>query len=53
MMQQLGPCGPISGAYPFFVVVMNVFQAVILAILAQRAIRKNREERNGNGASKQ
>lgn len=49
MMGLLGPCPPGAEWFPFFNAVLNVFQAVVLAIVAQRAVRKNREERNGNG----
>lgn len=30
---------------------LNVLQAVLLALVAQRAVRKNREEKNGSGPS--
>jgi len=43
-----GPCQATPVWMPAFNVLMNVFQAVVLALLAQRAVRKNREDRNGN-----
>lgn len=48
-MMQLQPCQPTSMAMHAFIVMMNVIQTVALAYVAQRALRKNKEERNGNG----
>lgn len=47
MMMEYGPCASAPMWLPALNVVMNCFQAVILALLAQRAVRKNREDRNG------
>ena len=44
-----GPCLNSTWWMPAFNALMNVFQAILLALVAQRAVRKNREERNGNG----
>ena len=49
MMQELGPCGPASTWLHVFIVTINAFQAVAIAYIAQRTVRKNRQERNGNG----
>jgi len=48
MMLEYGPCTAAPVWMPAFNVVMNVFQAIVLAVLAQRAVRKNREDRNGH-----
>jgi len=45
----IGQCQTTTNWFPAFNVVMNVFQAIVLALLAQRAVRKNREDRNGKG----
>lgn len=48
MMEAYGPCPPAAVWFPAFNVVMNVFQAIVLAVLAQRAVRKNREDAVAN-----
>lgn len=50
-MFEAGPCGPQSNALHVFLILMNTFQAVAIAYIAQRARRKNREEGNGTGHS--
>lgn len=49
MNLQAGPCGMQSEWLHAFIIVINAFQAVSVAYLAQRAVRKNREDRDGNG----
>lgn len=46
----MGPCFQKSEWLEVFIVAMNVFQAIALALVAQRSIRKNREERHSNGS---
>jgi len=46
---QMPPCQPTTAAMHVFIVIMNVVQTIVLAYIAQRAVRKNREDRNGNG----
>jgi len=48
-MIEMGPCQPPSMAMHAFIVVMNVVQTVALAFVAQRAARKNREDKASNG----
>jgi len=52
MMESAGPCTPQSVFLHAFIVVINAVQAVGIAYLAQRAVRKNREDRTANGSSK-
>lgn len=47
-MIEMQPCMPQSIGLHAFLAVMQVLQAVALAYIAQRAVRKNREDRNGN-----
>lgn len=49
MIDQVGPCGQTSQGMHAFIVIMNVLQSVLLALVAQRAVRKNRDERRANG----
>jgi hypothetical protein len=49
MIDHIGPCAPTSQAMHAFIVVMNVMQSVLLALVAQRAVRKNRDDRRANG----
>jgi hypothetical protein len=49
---EMAPCQPTSSAMFAFNVVMNVIQTVALAYVAQRAVRKNREEAGSNGQSR-
>lgn len=44
MIWQIGPCGPTSNWVIALNAVLNTVQAVLLGYLAQRAVRKNREE---------
>jgi len=50
-MLDSGPCISPRGWFEAFVVIMNAFQAIGVAYVVQRAARKNREDRNGNGTS--
>lgn len=44
MMVEMAPCGSGSPWIMVFNAVLNVVQAVLLALVANRAVRKNREE---------
>lgn len=46
-MSEVGPCMQMSVGLHVFIVFMNVVQSVAIAYLAQRAARKNREDKNG------
>lgn len=48
-MIEMAPCQPTSMAMHAFMIVMNMVQTVVLAYIAQRAVRKNREDRSSNG----
>jgi hypothetical protein len=45
MMDQLGPCGATPAYVHVILGALNVVQTVMLAIVAQRAVRKNGEEK--------
>lgn len=45
---EVGPCTSQSAWLAAFNAVLNVVQAVLLAAIAQRAVRKNREERQSS-----
>lgn len=49
-MDHVVPCMQMSTELHVFLAVMNVLQSVVLAMLAQRAVRKNREDKRGNGS---
>lgn len=49
MMDQLVQCQQTSPLVHMFIITMNVVQTLALAYIAQRAVRKNREDKNGNG----
>lgn len=49
-MMEIGPCLQQPPWLLAFNTVMNVLQAVLLAALAQRAVRKNREDKVRNGS---
>jgi hypothetical protein len=46
MMFDVGPCNEQSEWLRAFNAVLNVVQTVLVAYIANRAIRKNREEQN-------
>lgn len=48
-MMQMSPCQPTTAGMHAFIIFMNVLQTIALAYVAQRAVRKNKEEKNGNG----
>jgi hypothetical protein len=48
---QLSPCEHTSEGMRVFIIVMNVVQTLVLAYIAQRAVRKNREDQRNNGSS--
>lgn len=43
-MFDIGPCGPTFNVWSSFNAVLNTFQVIVLAMLAHRAVRKNRED---------
>lgn len=49
MMPEIGPTGPCGMWLHVFIVCMNVFQSIALALIGSRAVRKNREDRRANG----
>jgi hypothetical protein len=53
MTETNGPCFLQSVFLHAFIVVINAVQAVGIAYLAQRAVRKNREDRTANGSGKE
>jgi len=48
-MNGCGPTPEMSSLLHAFLIVMNVIQAIGIAYVTQRAVRKNREDKNGNG----
>ncbi len=50
-MAELGPCGPTSGALHVFIIIVNAFQAVVIAWLANRRRKADEREHRRNGHS--
>lgn len=48
-MQDIGPCGPSSQLLHAFIILVNAFQAVLIAWLANRARSKDVAEKRRNG----
>lgn len=48
MIQPVGPCSPRSDATEIILQALNVVQVLLLAFLAQRAVRKDTKERSGS-----
>jgi hypothetical protein len=49
MMDQTMPCQTTTVGMHAFIIIMNVVQTIALAYIAQRAVRKNREDTKSNG----
>jgi hypothetical protein len=49
-MFDTGPCSQDGSFMRIFILVANVLQAIGVAYVAQRAARKNREDKNGHAA---
>lgn len=52
-MIEFQPCQPTTMGMHAFIIVMNMVQTITLAYIAQRAVRKNREDKSSNGHSSQ
>jgi len=53
VIEQIGPCGPQNNVGHVFIVVINAFQAILIAWLAnRRRLADDRElRRNGHGSN--